>query len=96
MLTWLAGRFVLRVSTLAAMLMLVGGIVLLDGIKNDAEHLRTVERIYSSSPRFASWHGGTLLTNGVSDGDVAQAKASLSGPRGAICRALGYCDGLTL
>jgi hypothetical protein len=94
-LTWLAGRLVVRVFTLAAMLMLVAGIVFVEGIKIDADRPRGLERISSSTPRFAS-RGGAPVTNGVSDADVAKAKASLSGPRGALCRAVGLCDGLTL
>jgi hypothetical protein len=92
---WLTGRLVFRLMTLAAMLIFVMGVVFLYGIKADADRLRSIENYFNSSDVYAS-RLGPPLSGGYSLAQLASAKAALAGPRGDICRALGFCDGLTL
>ncbi len=94
---WLAPRLVFRLMTLAAMLIFIAGVVFLYGIKADADRLRSAENYLNSKPWFASQQGGTPSSGpGYLEAvaNVVNAKAALAGPRGAICRALGFCDGL--
>jgi hypothetical protein len=95
---WLTGRLVFRLVTLAAVLIFVMGVVFLYGIKADADRLRSAENYLSSQPRYAS--GGVPSGAGApyarAQADMVAGKAALSGPRGALCRALGFCEGLQL
>jgi hypothetical protein len=95
---WLTGRLVFGLMTLAAMLICVMGVVFLNGIKADADQLRSAENYLSSQPWYAS--GGVPSGAGApyarAQADLVAGKAALSGPRGVICRALGFCEGLQL
>jgi hypothetical protein len=100
---WLGRRLAVRVLTLLTAVLFAAGIAYLYGIKADADRLRVAESQLTSGCWFCSIHApanggihGTPITYEQAVAAVSDGKAALSGPRGLVCRALGFCAGLDL
>ena len=95
MRTGLGARIGGRLLVFAAVLVVIGCLAFVAGIKADADQLREAQNRVSALYQGYGPLPGAGQTATDADAALAKAKAALTGPRWVICEVLTFCHGLT-